>query len=101
MAPHRAFPIVFKMVHPVTRLHKERSAARDRVGKAHSIRRSAIFDRLRQVRLVGRRGVVRFVNIIDCEYLDRLGDVLQFLQTEGSETESKLSADLIIDGPGY
>ena len=38
---------------------------------------------------------------MDCEYLDRLGDVFQFLQTEGSETESKLSADLIIDGPGY
>src|SRR5271166_2540200 len=46
-------------------------------------------------------GVVRFVDIIDCEYLDRFGDVFQFLQTEGSETESKLSADLIINGPRY
>ena len=46
-------------------------------------------------------GVVRFVHIIDCEYLDRLGDVFQFLQTEGSEAESKLSADLVIDGPRY
>ena len=61
----------------------------------------AIFDCLRHVRVVGRRGVVRFVHIIDCEHLDRLADVFQFLQTEGSETESKLSADLIIDGPGY
>ena len=27
MAPNRAFPIVFEMVHPVTRLHQERSGA--------------------------------------------------------------------------
>ena len=65
------------------------------------LRRPTIFDRLRHVRVVGRMGVVRFVPILDCEYLDRLGDVFQFLQTEGPETESKLSADLIINGAGY
>ena len=87
------------MVHPVTRLHQERSGAKSRVGKAHTVGRSAILDGLRHVRVVGLRAVVCFVRIIDCEYLDRLGDVFQFLQTEGSETESKPSAGLII-GPG-
>ena len=100
MPPNRAFPIVFKMVHPVPRLYQRRPAACDRIGETHPVRCPAILDLLRQACLLEARRLVRSADSIDREYLDRLDDVFQFLRTQVPETESKLSLDLIIDLAG-
>src|SRR4029077_20793088 len=45
-APHRALPVVLEVVQPVRRLEQRRPVARDRVGDAHAVGRSAEADLL-------------------------------------------------------